>query len=762
MISNIPDELKKLQQWVCFDIQEGKKIPYTPGSDNMAASNRPRDWRSFRAALADVKSGRRQHLGFCFASSDPYVFIDLDDPGDPEQVAVFERIRTYAQRSISGKGCHLICKGTFDGPGRHPSKPAAGMFKENRFCLMTGDVSRGRNTIKPVDQEELQSVHSWLSTGSGIAPTVDLVEYQAEIPDQTVLDMGRDRFPHKFESLCRGDWRRYEEFHNDHSTADHAFTAMLCDLTESNEQVRWFFHASGMWTEERENKKAAQGHSFENYVNRTITKIRSTQARDADRASKVQIRFIEDEEEAQPVPLVVHKEPRFGARDMIDALPDGLLKELAEYSFATAYLPLQEASLVGPLTLLSAIIGRGYVTPTNSGLNLWNVVVGRTGCGKDELQKSVKRILAGIANDVPHIRRIFGGELVSGPAIETTFQDTFRFVSYFKEFGKTFATLASPNAQEHTRTLVGGLLNSYNASDIGGSLESRKKAKNEGERSFIERPCLCLLGDSTPGELYDAVSTRELASGFLQRFMLFDVKPESWSMHANPNSGGPLPKRLADNLSLLTEMMERFDADPKQKPRRVKATPECLKRLEEYALKKRQAIRRQSGPKNSDEVYNRAGLKVGRLATIAAVCADFHAPVIDNEHVDWAIALVESLDASMLNKFTSGKVGTGQVKQEAEILAAAEEVCALTKKERMALGMPEEIAKLADFLPLSALKNAVVQNATFTNDKNGAVTAFEKCVASMVKAGVFSQVDPVYAADSLGFYNKGTLLTIQR
>ena len=291
LLSNIPKELHALQQWVNFDLIDGKKVPFIPGSDSMASSNRPRDWRSFRAALADVESGKHQHVGFCLSSTDPYVFIDLDDPDDEEQAAVSKRINTYAQRSVSGEGCHLICRGTFQGSGKHPASPKAGIFKSGRFILMTGDIVAGRSTINAVAESDLQAVHSWLGGGTE-RDTPALVEYESELPDLTVIEMGCDRFT-KFEELCCGRWQQFPEFHNDHSTADHAFIAMLCDLTESNEQVRNLFGMSGMWNAERAAKKA--GHGFEGYVNRTISKIRGNQALAMERSSRVTLCFENDD-----------------------------------------------------------------------------------------------------------------------------------------------------------------------------------------------------------------------------------------------------------------------------------------------------------------------------------------------------------------------------------------------------------------------------------------------------------------------------------
>jgi Protein of unknown function (DUF3987) len=760
---NIPEELKTLQQWVCFNILpplkpggKPRKVPYIAGSNNEAASNRPTEWRSFRVALKDVESGKRQHIGFCVASTDPYVFIDLDDPQDSDQQKVFKRIKTYAQSSVSGEGAHLICKGSFKGSGKHPAYPAAGLFKENRFILMTGDVIKNRNTINVVADEDLQAIHTWLSNGKGDdAESVSLTEYVPTIPDMTIFEIGCDRFL-KYRDMSNGKWEQFEEFNNDHSTADHAFLAMLCDLTESNEQVRYLFAVSGMWDETRAAKKS--GHGFEGYVNRTIQKIRSKQMRDALITENIVLSFEEDKTtlmEAAPITPVKVK----GNKNLIESLPEGLIKDLARYSYQTSYLPLQEASILAALMFVSGLCGRGYLTPTKSGLNLWLVLVGGTSCGKDEYQNGMKRVISAVSKKVPHIRKIFGGEIVSGPGIEAVFQDTFRYISYVPEFGDTFKLLANPQAPEYVKTLSRGLLNSYNAAGQGGSSEGRRKAQGSDEKVFVERPCLCIAGEATPESLYGSMTSRELATGFLQRFILLDVPLSSWSLEENKRHGAAPPKELVTRLEQLALAMDTADVNGQFTV--IEASKEADDILKNYRDSKRLEIMACSDGLAKKEVINRAGLKAIRIASLVAVSSDFYAPRIEVAHALWAIDFVERADKKILKRFESGEIGSGQVKQETEIIRACKNILAMTYLDKRSLGMSKKIAKDDLVIPAAIIKKLVVNNASFASDRLGAVTAFDKCIESMCKSGVFVKLGDTFALEKYDHLH-GVLLCMNR
>lgn len=745
MFEQIPLELRERPQWVCFDLTgDGRKIPYIPGTDSQASSNKPTDWRSFRAAVDSVKEGRYPYIGYAFAPHDPYVFVDLDDIADEEQADVLKRLHTYAQRSVSGKGVHLICKGTFRGPGKHPNKPHAGIFKESRFCLMTGDVLPNRTEIQEVPTEDLQTIHSWLGGGLNGSTTMELVEYQQEIPDRTVYEMGCDRY-NKFDDLCCGRWEHFDEYNGDHSSADHALISMLCDLTPCNEQVRWLFKSSGMWTFERREKKA--GHGENGYIDRTISKARAKQQKDYERSRLVQLDF--SRSEIEEIEIEQSRPSDRGSDHLIETMPDGLIKEIARHSFRTSYLPLQEASLLVGISLLSGMAGRGYLTPSGIGLNLWTVLVGTTGCGKDEYQSGMQRILNLLAKKTPSVANILGGEIASGPGLETVFQDTKRFISYVPEFDKFYKNTANPNGQPHQISLQQSLLNSFNTAGIGGALRSRRKAVAGEAVKVIERPCLCLVGESTPDALYASMSLGDIASGLLPRFMLLEVGKDSYSLRPNQRKNGELPPvDLMDRLERLSLHMDRADATNTYKV--VKQSKQAGEVWRELDYAKRLQNRTLPEGDVTKELRNRMAMKVLRLSSLLALSEDFDSPRIELRHLEWSTKFVEELDERILARFTTGRVGSGQVQQEADLVAAYRSLSAMSAARRSKMGLPDKCAKDKTLATLAMLKDATVSNTSFASDKNGAVTAFHRCLDSLIRSGKIVKYTRDDACDNYG------------
>jgi hypothetical protein len=270
-----------------------------------------------------------------------------------------------------------------------------------------------------------------------------------------------------------------------------------------------------------------------------------------------------------------------------------------------------------------------------------------------------------------------------------------------------------------------------------------------------------LAGEATPESLYGAIGGRELSTGFLQRFMIVNVPKDSWSLTENPDNAKSPPKELLDKLERLIQHVDSLEVEGRKGKDFivVEGEKEATALLHSYRMEKRREIMNCPEGLARKEVINRAGLKVLRLASSFAVAADPFVPVLTLEHAKWAIAWVEQCDGEMLAKFSSGEVGSGQTKQEAEILKAAKEISALTERQRAKLGMVPKVAEVADLIPLSVLKERVVSGNAFANDRLGAVTAFEKCVDSMVKSGTFTKIERDAAIDKYD-HVKGVLLCV--
>ena len=145
---NIPEELKKLPQWVC----RKEKIPFNPVTGTPAKAGQPATWASFKDCVIALDCGSYDGIGFEF-NNNGIVGIDLDhvisDDGSlsakaAEIVAILD---SYTEYSPSGKGIHIFVKGDIPVDGR--KKGFIEMYKAKRYFTMTGNVY---GKLKPINK----------------------------------------------------------------------------------------------------------------------------------------------------------------------------------------------------------------------------------------------------------------------------------------------------------------------------------------------------------------------------------------------------------------------------------------------------------------------------------------------------------------------------------------------------------------------------------------------------------------------------------
>lgn len=140
--SNIPDELRRLDNWVCS--YDCKKIPMRAYEPIAASSTDPATWSDFETALSSVESGYYDYLGFVF-SDNGYIGIDIDCGYDedgfltPLAIDIIERCKSYTEKSKSGRGVHIIVKGDLPFKGKN-NLAGVEIYKTARFFILTGDI----------------------------------------------------------------------------------------------------------------------------------------------------------------------------------------------------------------------------------------------------------------------------------------------------------------------------------------------------------------------------------------------------------------------------------------------------------------------------------------------------------------------------------------------------------------------------------------------------------------------------------------------
>ena len=120
--------------------------PYLP-----ASSTNPRTWASYEGAQGAVEAGYYDNIGFVFHDNG-YVGIDIDDGYEDGllstlAVDVISHCRSYTERSRSGRGFHVILKGSLPFTGRN-NRRGLEIYRDARYFIMTGDSMWYRNIVE--------------------------------------------------------------------------------------------------------------------------------------------------------------------------------------------------------------------------------------------------------------------------------------------------------------------------------------------------------------------------------------------------------------------------------------------------------------------------------------------------------------------------------------------------------------------------------------------------------------------------------------
>lgn len=139
---NIPDEIRKLEQWVCA--RSESKMPMCAFTNAAASSTDSRTWSTFDTALSAVSKGHYDYCGFTF-NNNGLVGIDIDDGYDedgfisPLAATIIDTCASYTEKSKSGSGFHILVRGTLPFSGKN-NLSGVEIYQTARYFIMTGDV----------------------------------------------------------------------------------------------------------------------------------------------------------------------------------------------------------------------------------------------------------------------------------------------------------------------------------------------------------------------------------------------------------------------------------------------------------------------------------------------------------------------------------------------------------------------------------------------------------------------------------------------
>jgi putative DNA primase/helicase len=257
------EELQAYAQWCCWrygslDLVTGKrkKIPINPRTGANADHSDPLTWAFYDEALTFRASARVcDGIGFVFHND--YTGIDLDGCRDPETGRIEEwaweiirAIASYTEISVSGKGVHIIAKGTIPaGVKRLLDGHKVEMYSTRRFFTWSGEQLPGTpNTIED-RQSEITALYEQISPkevfspGRDFPPAQDCASIATLADDQALLE--RALKDDLFATLMAGDTFKYHG--GDWSSADLALCRKLKFYTDGvRSRMDTLFRQSGL------------------------------------------------------------------------------------------------------------------------------------------------------------------------------------------------------------------------------------------------------------------------------------------------------------------------------------------------------------------------------------------------------------------------------------------------------------------------------------------------------------------------------------
>jgi putative DNA primase/helicase len=240
----IPDELRKLQQWVGWKYvpnpgqPKPRKILVNPETGNWAKTDAPNTWSRLTKAMARYVRDELDGIGFVFTADDPYCGIDLDNVVDPlgalmpSAQGIIDRLDSYTEFSPSGMGAHIIVRAKLSGRGRKGNDIE--IYDRGRYFTMTGQPTKSDGGPIPDRQNVVDALYGRKQPAKKL-PRMggdSRLLVGPELPDSKVIGcIQASPFGKTFSLLYGGGW---ESRYGSHSEADLALAGILATFVGNN------------------------------------------------------------------------------------------------------------------------------------------------------------------------------------------------------------------------------------------------------------------------------------------------------------------------------------------------------------------------------------------------------------------------------------------------------------------------------------------------------------------------------------------------
>lgn len=770
LYANIPLELRERNQWCLWryeDVGAAKptKVPYTI-LGKLASVTDPSTWTSFTEAFNAVQLGTASGIGFIFTALDPYTFIDLDDAeGDSSilerHLKVYHEFDSYSEVSPSGKGLHIIVKGKVPA-GRRRSKIE--IYPSLRYATMTGNVYNNKLII---NERQTLLTQLWEQMGNGaVAQSLYRGDEKELYDDKEIIRKASEAVNgDKFVQLLSGKWM---DLYQSQSEADFAFIDIVSFYTQNRIQIARIFRASRLG----ERDKAKRQDYVTGMINRSFDRMlppidfdgmknaledklaKDVAAKDTQLALPLEKLNGNVAQRLEPTP---HKSSDVGSNPTVPTNlpakiepPPGLLGDIAQFIYAQAPRPVPEIALAGAIGLLAGIVGRAY-NVNGTGLNQYVLVLAKTGRGKEAAALGIDKLMNAVKMQVPTSTSFRGpGDINSGQALaKFIYNQSKCFVAVIGEFGITIDRISQAYANSADKMLYKLLLDLYNKSGFGQTVQASIYSKKEDSTGVTEAPAVTILGESTHKLFYGALTEDMIAAGLLPRFLIIDYDGDRVPNNENAHLVQPSFQLIEQFASIIAQCEMTMSANRRIEVQYTKEAFDFLKSFDKLADTKINSSRDDV----VSELWNRAHMKALRLSALVAVGVNMIEPTITIEYAKWAIDLVQNDIRILSSRFEAGEIGTSshEIKQSKEIIRVIKDYCS-SDYDKVKKYVTDKSQKMHSdkIIPYIYLNKRLSAASVFRLDKSGATVALKRAIQNLVDSDRLKELGKVWCNEKYG------------
>jgi hypothetical protein len=612
---------------------------------------------------------------------------------------------SYTERSASGRGTHIIVKGKVPKGVRRGHTE---LYSDRRFMICTGDVIRALPIVER--QSMLDNMYQQMKVDAG--SPISYEDQDEEFTDRQIHERALAAANgEKYDMLTRNDvdWR---DHYGSQSEADLALVSILMFHSKNSAQVKRMFRASPLGQREKATREDYLDQTIHRAASRLVTSLVPV-------ADHVMERISKKAADHKRLPTLTY--------------PAGLVGAIARYIAEAALRPVDEVAIAGALGLTAGIAGGAYDTHTGSGLNLYQIVLAKTGCGKEAAQHGIERLMSYVRQSVPASDGFLGpSHFASGQAILKALNDQPAFLSVLGEIGITLQTWCDPRANAAEQLILKVLLDCYGKSGADNVIRPLAYSNQTKNTKMIIAPSLCILGESVPSKFYETLDSSHIDSGLLARFLVVEYEGDRPAENDNPVVQ-PQQKLIDDIIALTMSVLEM---QQKKKRRAVQADDDAQLHLKEFSLQCDLEIR--MGDEITAQLWNRAHLNALRIASVIAIGNDCLSPTIDLDAARWACDFVKRSICGLVRRFEEGL----SVRSRAYALVETqiEKYLKMTPKDRIKNGAPKGCAELG-IVPFRFLFLRLSKHHVFASDRRGDRAALEETLKTFVDCGRLQSVE---------------------